>query len=286
MSDLDHSSSQPQTTPRNRSEQSCNHTVLSERQRRELEFYEEFSKMHPPEAFFASIAGEETRPWNSYWRMVEIAKQTFTSEDQKLLDFGCGKGELSLVLSKVGYEVFGFDLSPSNIAIAKRLASEYEMAERTHFQVCVAEKLDYPTDYFDVLVGADILHHVEISQALSECSRVLKRGGVAIFHEPVRVPIFDAVRESRFGRWLVTKEASLERQVTEDERKLTIADIELIKRTGLNSSTQHFLLFSRLDRFITTSEGSSFLEKVDFYLFKMFPVLNRFGGVAIIVLRK
>lgn len=287
MSDIDHSSSLPRTNPCNRSsDHRRNKTVLSERQRRELEFYEEFSKMHPPEAFFASIAGEETRPWNSYWQVVEIAKQNFRSEDQKLLDFGCGKGELSLVLSKVGYEVFGFDLSPNNIAIAKRLATEYKITERTHFQVCVAEKLDYPTDYFDVLVGADILHHVEITQAVSECSRVLKKGGVAIFHEPVRVPIFDIVRESKVGRWLVPKEASLERQVTQDERKLTITDIEVIKRIGVNSSTQRFLLFSRLDRFITISKGSSFLEQVDFYLFKMFPVLNQFGGVAIIVLRK
>jgi ubiquinone/menaquinone biosynthesis C-methylase UbiE len=241
--------------------------------------------MHPPEVVFASMAGEEMRPWNSYWRVVEIAKQNFRSEDQTLLDFGCGKGELSLVLSKVGYEVFGFDISPNNIAIAKRLATAYKMTERTHFQVCVAERLNYPTDYFDVLVGSDILHHVDISQALSECSRVLKKGGVAIFHEPVRVPIFDVVRESRFGRWLVLKEASLECQVTQDERKLTINDIEVIKRTGVNSSTQHFLLFSRLDRFIRISKGSSFLEKVDFYLFKMFPVLNRFGGKVIIVLK-
>jgi SAM-dependent methyltransferase len=88
-------------------------TALSERQRRELKFYEEFSKMHTPQAFFASISGKETRPWNSYWRVVEIAKQNFRSDDQKLLDFGCGKGELSLVLSKIGYEVFGFDLSPN-----------------------------------------------------------------------------------------------------------------------------------------------------------------------------
>jgi hypothetical protein len=99
-------------------------TALSERQRRELKFCEEFSKMHTPQAFFASISGKETRPWNSYWRVVEIAKQNFRPEDQKLLDFGCGKG------------------SPSPGA----LASEYQMTGRTHFQVSVAEKLDYPTN--------------------------------------------------------------------------------------------------------------------------------------------
>ena len=109
-------------------------------------------------------------------------RQHFRSADQKLLDFGCGKGEYSVLLSKSGYEVFGFDISPNNIAIARRLAGKYEASERTHFQVGVAERLDYPADYFDVIIGTDILHHVEISQALSECSRVLKKGGIAIFH--------------------------------------------------------------------------------------------------------
>ena len=260
--------------------------VLSERQRRELNFYEEFSKLNAPQAFLASISGEETRPWNSYWKVVEIVRENFRSEDQKLLDFGCGKGELSLVFSIVGYEVFGFDISPNNIAIARHLASEHKISERTHFQVSVAEKLDYPTDYFDVIVGNEILHHVEISQALSECSRVLKKGGMAIFHEPVRVPVFDVLRESKLGRWLVPKEVSLERQVTADERKLTRDELKLIKSSGANSSTQHFLLFSRLERFIKISRASSFLEKTDFYIFKLFPFLKPFGGKVIIVIKK
>src|SRR6185503_11137050 len=126
----------------------------------------------------------------------------------------------------------------------------------------------------------------EISEALSECVRVLKEGGMAIFHEPVRVPMFDVLRESRFGRWLVPKEVSLENQVTEDERKLTADDLKLVKSIGVNSSTERFLLFSRLERFINISEASSFLEKVDFYLFKLFPFLKPFGGRVVMVVRK
>lgn len=268
------------------SKPSINMADLSERQRREFEFYEEFSLMNPPQTFFESISGEETRPWNPYWQVIEIVRRNFRSKDQKLLDFGCGKGELSLLFSKLGYEVFGFDVSSNNIAIAKRLASEYEMTERTHFQVSLAENLAYPNHYFDVLVGAEILHHVEISQALSECSRVLKQGGVAIFHEPVRVPLFDALRESKLGRWLVSKEASLERQITQDERKLTAADLEIIKSIGRSSSTQHFVLFSRLNPFFRVPKAPAFFEKADFYLFKQFPFMKHFGGKVIIVLRK
>ena len=266
--------------------------VLSERQRRELEFYEEFSKRNPRTGVsFASISGKTTKPWNSYWHVIEIVKEHFRSEDQKLLDFGCGCGEMALIFTKVGYEVFGFDISPNNIETARHLAEKYQMTERTHLQVGVAEELDYPSDIFDVIVGTDILHHVDIRQALSECLRVLKSGGVAIFHEPVRVAVFDDLRESRLGKWLVPKEVSIERHITQDERKLTAEDLKFIKSINVDCSIQHFLLFSRLDRFVRSSKvksstTSSFLEKLDFYLFKPFPFLKPFGGIVIIVLRK
>src|ERR671918_206050 len=127
---------------------------LSERQRRELEFYEEFSRLNAsPVISFASVSGKQARPGNSYWHVMSTVKQNFHSEAQKLLDFGCGKGESSLIFSRIGYEVFGFDLSPNNIAIAERLSHKYGMADRTHFKVSVAEKLDYPSDFFDAVVG-------------------------------------------------------------------------------------------------------------------------------------
>ena len=262
---------------------------LTERQKRELEFYEEFSKRNEPvEVSFDPISGEETRPWNSYWRVIEIVKQNFSADCQRLLDFGCGPGENSLVFSKIGYEVFGFDLSPSNISIAKRLAQKYGMTERTHFSVSSAERLEYADEYFDIVVGFDILHHINLSKGLAECSRVLKRGGLAIFHEPMRAPIFDALRETRFGTWLVPREVSLDRHVTQDERKLSTDDLRIIKEFDSDFSVERFLLFSRLDRFVRNSESkkSSFLEKMDARLFRLFPFLKRYGGICVLVLKK
>ncbi|HEU4507449.1 MAG TPA: methyltransferase domain-containing protein [Pyrinomonadaceae bacterium] len=261
---------------------------LSERQRRELEFYEEFSQLNiSPVVSFASIKGKEARPGNSYWHVMSVVKQHFHSADQKLLDFGCGKGDSSIIFSRIGYEVFGFDISPSNIAIAESLSQKYEMADRTHFKVSVAEKLDYPDDFFDAVVGTDILHHVEIRQAMPECSRVLKKGGLAIFHEPIRVPVFDALRETRFGNWLVPKKVSIERHITEDERKLTVDDLEVIRSVGCSCTIDRFLLFSRLDRFIKRAKGKPpFFETVDLQLLTKVPFLKSFAGVVVIVLRK
>lgn len=126
-----------------------------------------------------------------------------------------------------------------------------------------------------------------ISQALTECSRVLKVGGLAIFHEPVRVPVLDTLRETTFGRCLVPKEASLDRQVTQDERKLTASDLELIRRLDPELSAERFLLLSRIDRFIRNpnSKKQSFLEKMDFKLFRLLPFLKAYGGVIVLLLK-
>jgi len=262
---------------------------LTDRQRRELEFYEEFSERNAPaEVNFDAITGEETRPWNSYWHMLEVVRRHFGSEGQRLLDFGCGKGEFSVMFARIGFEVTGFDLSPNNISIARQLAQKYELAGRTNFSVGVAEKLDYPDEHFDVVAGVDILHHVTIGPALAECARVLRPGGVAIFHEPTRVPVFDRLRETRLGRWVAPREVSLDRHITHDERKLTPADLELIKSSGFEFSAERFLLFSRLDRFVRkpNSKDPSFLEQADARFFKALPFLKRYGGVIVLVLRK
>src|SRR4029079_9116394 len=103
---------------------------LTERQRRERDYYEQYSKLtEPTEVSFAPVLGQERRPWNPYWFLCESVAAQFRSPDQKLLAFGCGPGIYSVVFGKVGYEVCGFDISPTNVAIARDLAARYEMAQ-------------------------------------------------------------------------------------------------------------------------------------------------------------
>lgn len=262
--------------------------VMTDRQKRELEFYEEFVRRNTPsEVTFDPIEGEERRPWNSYWRFIEFVQQNFNSEEQRLLDFGCGTGIYSVIFAKIGYQVFGFDIAPNNIAIARSLSEKYGLQDKTHFSVSVAETLDYPDEYFDVVTGINILHHVDIKKSLTESMRVLKPGGIALFHEPVRAPLFDIVRESKLGLLLVSKEASFERHITQDERKLNDEDLNLIKSFGTECTFERFLLLSRLDRFIRgEAKGPSFLEQVDFRLFRWLPFIRTFGGECVIKIKK
>jgi 2-polyprenyl-3-methyl-5-hydroxy-6-metoxy-1,4-benzoquinol methylase len=264
-------------------------SVLTERQKREREFYREFSRRAAPEEVsFDPILTKERRPWNAYWFVYELVQKRFTAKGQRLLDLGCGPGEASVVCARVGYDVYGFDICTDNIAIAEKLARKHGLADQIHFSVQAAENLDYPNEYFDLVLGIDILHHVEIDRAVRECLRVLKPGGIAVFKEWVEAPVFDRIRKTALFRLLFPRGKSLSRHITEDERKLTAGDLRLIGSICPKMSVRRFMCLSRLNRFFRSPSSTkpSLLEKADMRLFQAVPCLGRFGGSAVLRLEK
>jgi ubiquinone/menaquinone biosynthesis C-methylase UbiE len=263
--------------------------LLTSRHERERQFYDEYSKRNESaEICFDPVTSGQTRTWNSYWYAIGLAKEHFKHQGQKLLDFGCGPGEFSLLYTRIGYELSAFDLSEKNISIARERAEKYKFSNRTNFSVGIAEELDYPSDYFDVIIGVDILHHVDIARAIPECARVLKKGGIAIFHEPVQVPAFERLRDSRIGLRLAPKNKSYELHQTDDERKLTADELECVKQLGAEVSMKRFHLTSRLSRFIKNKNGGrpAAFEKLDERLTKAIPFLGNYGGIVVIKVTK
>ena len=105
-------------------------------------------------------------------------------EGKRVLDYGCGSGENSVILAALGAEVTGIDISPELIDLARKRMG----VNRTHWNVRVASA--YATgesdDSFDIVLGAAILHHLDLEESSREVHRVLKPNGVAVFSEPVR----------------------------------------------------------------------------------------------------
>jgi ubiquinone/menaquinone biosynthesis C-methylase UbiE len=273
-------------------------TDLSERQKREKEYYESYAQTFnlEQEVDFSpirdQISGVEFRPWNSYWRTYQIPIIAFkgnkNNQDQRLLDFGCGPGDNGLRLAAIGYNVSGFDISESNVDLANKLFSKNNMAHRGSFIVSTAEQLSFADGEFDMVVGIDILHHVDIKSSLKEVRRVLKEGGQAVFREPIEVPLLDRIRNSWPIRALVPNTASLESHITEDERKLNESDLKIIKEIFPNMRVERSLILSRFDKFIRKQENkkASWLEKIDYVLMKLIPGYKYLGGAAVIVVKK
>lgn len=262
---------------------------LTDRQKREKEYYDQYASSFDlnRQVDFSPVNSSEKRPWNSYWAVYQIAAELFT-EGSSLLDFGSGPGENALRFTRIGYQVEGFDISESNIEVSRKLFERYECASKGNFQVSPAEILPYQDNTFDMIAGVDILHHVDIKKSVSECRRVLKPGGTAIFREPVEVPVLDKIRNTGIVKFFAPKSKSFELHITDDERKLNSDDIKIIESIFPSMELKRYSILARFDKFFR--EGSdpepSFLEKLDHLLMNNIPFLKYLGGVIIFVLKK
>ena len=101
----------------------------------------------------------------------------------KVLDLGCNVGYGSLELAANGAQVFGVDVSEKAIDEAKKSHLQPGLS----FSVIDGTKLPFPADYFDVVVSCQVIEHiVDVTNYLSEISRVLTRDGLVFFTTPNR----------------------------------------------------------------------------------------------------
>lgn len=264
---------------------------ITERQKREKEYYDQYASSHVIKSeidlnpIIGPMTGKETRPWNSYWAVYAFAIKNYV-KGSRLLDFGSGPGENALRFSHIGYEVEGFDISDKNIEIAKSTFENYK--REGSFQVAYAEKLPYEDNSFNLIVGVDILHHVDISQSIAECHRVLKNGGKAFFREPVEVSSLDYIRNTRLIKKIAPKDVSFENHITHDERKLNSLDEEIIRKQFPKLKKHYYSVFSRFDKFLRkdNNQKTSLLEKIDYILIKYIPFFKYLGGTIIYELEK
>lgn len=78
------------------------------------------------------------------------------SENDTVLDIGCGNGALAYDVAKKAKKVVGIDLSEKNISIAKRNYS------RENIEYIQGDALtDLPNERFDVIILSNVLEHID-----------------------------------------------------------------------------------------------------------------------------
>ncbi len=102
-----------------------------------------------------------------------------------VLEYGCGRGLYTVPLAHRAARVIAFDISPDLLAIAKKRV-EVNQCEGVELLLGSAHSLPLPDESIDVIFGMAILHHLDLEIASREVRRVLKKGGRAIFKEPLR----------------------------------------------------------------------------------------------------
>lgn len=217
--------------------------------------------------------------------------------ERRILDLGCGHGELSVWLALAGANVTARDVSPGMIDVARRLAARFGVEAKTTFDVGPGESLPYPGGSFDAVFGHDVLHHMDLPSAMRGIRKVLRPGGVAVFAEPLgHNPILDRYRD-----------ASPETR-TPDERPLRFDDFKVMAEGFASIRHREFHLFTmaiflwfrwveRLDpnkvrywkRIIEEADRYrrpfGALYALDRWLFAIFPPARRWARMTVIELK-
>jgi ubiquinone/menaquinone biosynthesis C-methylase UbiE len=114
----------------------------------------------------------------------EVLTATVDLNDKKVVDVGCGEGNLVRLMTRHGARVFGVECNAQQL----EKAHEQKPAGDEIYHAGRAEALPFDAASVDLVVFFNSLHHVDIDlmgKALAEAARVLKVGGLVYVCEPV-----------------------------------------------------------------------------------------------------
>ena len=138
------------------------------------------------EEFIESEGEHLSRRLNDAFEMAEV------KPGMRVLDVGCGRGEILRHCLKLGIEAYGIDYAQ----VAVRMSQDVINAELTEMGkdlttaeagVCFsdAKRLPFPDRYFDRILMFDVVEHLhpwELQEAMLDIKRVMKDDGMFIIH--------------------------------------------------------------------------------------------------------
>ena len=119
-------------------------------------------------------------------RLTQALEAAEIAPGMRVLDVGCGRGEILHHCAELGAQAYGMDYALVAAQMAQRLAMG-DGEERNAAYVCLADakQLPFSATSFDRVLMFDLVEHLhpwELDQALAEARRVLRPDGRLIIH--------------------------------------------------------------------------------------------------------
>jgi len=184
------------------------------------------------------------------------------NKSSKLLDIGCGRGELVIYHALSGGDATGIDFSDEAIKLAKSKANE--LKARCKFQISSFEKIEEEVRY-DRIVSIDFIEHIAVDEGrafFKKCYNLLNPGGRLLVYT------FPNTIRRRFGYKLIRALSIIKGKPMPKKEPDTISDH--YKQYHLNEQSYFTLLKSAIIagfgkakvHYIDPSIKDSFLKKV------------------------
>lgn len=139
--------------------------------------------MSKSEKFWDSVAKKSGKRFaklsQTAWKTVESIR-AYLSQDDVVLDFGCGPGTITQEIASRVQAVEAMDLSSGMIDVATRKAEEAGIANVRFVQASLFDER-YKKEAFDAILAFNILHYLEeLPKVMQRINTLLKPGGLFI----------------------------------------------------------------------------------------------------------
>jgi SAM-dependent methyltransferase len=110
---------------------------------------------------------------------VDALVKLIRPENAKLLEVGCGHGEVLMEARNRGFAISGIEISPHAAAVANSRLGVQAV------QVGSIEEVSLPPGHFDAILAADVIEHVRHPKGfLMRANALLSPGGVVVLITP------------------------------------------------------------------------------------------------------
>lgn len=131
-------------------------------------------------------------------KIIEIAK---LEKRGRILDLGCARGNYSIELKKIGYDV-----------VAADSCGDFQYKNEIEFKICdTTKELPFPSESFDYVLLAEVVEHLKNPYfVVKEINRIIRKGGKIILSTPNILNIKSRIRFLFEGSYEYYREPPLE----------------------------------------------------------------------------
>jgi ubiquinone/menaquinone biosynthesis C-methylase UbiE len=218
-------------------------------------------------------------------RVSDLVRLITETKATNILDVGCGSGYTLIPLLKQINDAsfYAEDISYEMVKIAQDKIVHENIKTNSTWQIEVADAMQLPfaDGSFQVVYLIHSLHHLpDLHNALTECHRVLKKGGILYINDPI-----DNKFLTLLGRWILRRKVTRE-NLSPHERSFALREL-----LGECRGLFHVENIQVSNVFATTLgknsnakivEAAIFIEKILAYI----PLINRIGLSVTLSCRK
>lgn len=199
-------------------------------------------------------------------------------EGKQVIEYGCGLGQLTVLLARSGAQVTAFDISAHSVETTRKRARLSGVEDRITLAVAAGEQLPFDDESFDLAFGKAVLHHLDPVSGSQELARILRPGGRAAFSEPLGTnPLVG------FARDHVPYPGKHERGA---DIPLRFSDVEAWMTPFSKADIHGVQLLSMVERGLGFHRRVGFLEEYDRLLLKRWPGLWPLCRYAVLLLTR